>query len=122
MPTYDDFPTFNEGLVSVKYPTMTYERAGVDVKFENGWTATRVLDHAGRWSEFTVIMVLRQEDYQTVLDFLTAHELRNIPFRFTHRYLGTAIARYALWKLPIGVEIDGNPAWFRVELPMEGLF
>lgn len=121
-PVYNDFPTFDEGRVAIHYPSATYERKATEVVFENGVVASRTITSKGRWKDLLVVMTLNQTDMQTVFDFLVAQELRNIPFRFTHRYFGTGIVRYAKWELPLPVAIDGNPAWFRIELPMEGLY
>lgn len=121
-PVYDDFPEFPSGSVSIQFPNAIYERRGAEVTFDNGVVSTRTTTSKGRWKEFTVVMTLNQTDMQTVFDFLVEHELRNIPFRFTHYYLGTGIVRYGKWELPLATAIDGNPAWFRLELPLEGLY
>jgi hypothetical protein len=120
MPAYETFPSLTAEAI-VRHGPFKYERPNAKSEYEVGPEEVLLLTSTGRYKDISVTMILRADtDYQTVMTFLEARGLEAEPFYYTHPWLGTGLVRYNSHDLEVTPEINGNPAWFRLELVFRG--
>jgi hypothetical protein len=120
VPAYEEFPVLSDEAV-IRHGRFKYQRPNVKTDYEAGPEEVRLLTSQGRYSEIPVTMVLRADtDFQTVMTFLEARGMEAEPFYYTHPFLGRGLVRYNSSELEIDPIINGNPAWFQIELVFRG--
>ena len=121
MPALLDFPNLSS-LAAVKHGKVRWERPNEKLEYENGAEEVRTTTSRGRFKAMPVRMSLREEDFQTVFEFLDARGLEGEPFYYTHPLFGRGLVRYANSEMEIDPIAFGPPAWYRIEFELRGQF
>jgi hypothetical protein len=121
MIVYPEWPELSD-LAQVTRVAHEFLRNVVIDAFDDGmFEATRVRGAARQVSEINDVWVLREDDHDTVMTFLEAREFGNQPFLYPHPYAGIVLVKYASDRIRVETMVQGNPAWFRLDLKFRGV-
>ena len=104
----------------VRFPEAEYDRPAVVVKMANGARAARFTTATASYN-FTVTFLGDTEDFNVMMAFIEAHGCV-VPFTIVHPDYGEGTAYIAVPKHRIPKVVSGDPAWRRLEIPIEGQY
>lgn len=122
MPTFPRRGTELSTAAALKFGSASYERLGNVVEFENKWKERSAIGLTGRYGSIPVTAVVNATDMAVILAFLQARSLFVEVFDLVHPRLGTIPVHYVGDQLPLPLVVDGNPAWYKLDMQFEGEF
>lgn len=99
---------------------VTHKRPAHIVRFENGWQSARFSTSAPT-RDFVVVFTGPVADLAIITDFFDTYGVVST-FTVDHPYFGEVVSRLKQTEHSIEPVAGGDPTWWRVEIPMEGIF